>query len=309
MTEDPKTVLSWFAVKDHAGDTANRIHRIMGPSDEPVTLASQQARAHNLAWALNVDESLYDCQVAVIGGGLAGLTFAVIAGLLGAKVTLYEQAGRLLSTQWKSYDRYLHPRLFHWLEDDWAYVHAGDHPALSWRDNFAAAVRDVVLAQAPQGIELDIRLEAFVTRVDPGPKNITISVREVEGDALQVDERRFDRAILATGFPMERPVGEAFGGSYWRAHCDAALIPDECRRVRIVGNGDGALTELMSLSCPGSGRIACAISRVPSKTCPRPQSCPLARLDRSTIASRSVSKLTRSWYRRSAEPSTTSRSR
>jgi hypothetical protein len=223
----------------------------MGLPDEHVTLASQQARAHNLAWALHAAKPLREARIGVVGGGLAGLTFAVVAARLGAEVTLFEQAGRLLSTQWKSYDRYLHPRLFHWPEENWADGRV-DHPALAWRDNFAAAVRDVILAQVPPDPSLHIRLGSFVTDVHPETRRVTIDSLEVDGHELrQVRHPHFDQAILATGFPTERPACGALGGSYWRTQLDASVLPGSCKAVRIVGNGDGALTELMSLSLPG----------------------------------------------------------
>src|SRR4051812_26485780 len=70
---------------------------VLGSFEQRVTLYSQQVRALNLVDALVSIEKLGHGQnVAVVGGGVAGLTFAVGAARRGVNVTVFEKQERLL---------------------------------------------------------------------------------------------------------------------------------------------------------------------------------------------------------------------
>src|SRR5262245_25589074 len=76
----------------------------------PSTLRSQQVRALNLVWALG-KSTLKGKQIAVIGGGVAGLTFAAASAGCGASVHLFERT-KLLHLQLGCWHRALHPEVF-----------------------------------------------------------------------------------------------------------------------------------------------------------------------------------------------------
>src|SRR4051794_29913623 len=73
---------------------------VLGSFARLVTFSSQQCRAFNLIWALFETKKLSPgSSVAVIGGGLAGLTVAAAAALKRCDVTIIEKASQLLPLQ------------------------------------------------------------------------------------------------------------------------------------------------------------------------------------------------------------------
>ena len=120
----------------------------------PVTVRSQQVRALNLLHALAPDPKTEKCngvlgnQIAVIGGGAAGITFAAGAASLGGYVTLFEKSPQLLHMQFGSWHRPLHPEIFTWPEDT-AYRPVSHLPQLGWTTGRAHDVADTLLAQRP----------------------------------------------------------------------------------------------------------------------------------------------------------------
>src|SRR5215831_17596148 len=96
-TDDKKTKSDEDKVLDHF-----RVRGVQGEcfllvcQNAPVTVRSQQIRALNLAWALDRKQLITDKNIAVIGGGAAGLTFATAAAVLGAsRVKVYEKSSQL----------------------------------------------------------------------------------------------------------------------------------------------------------------------------------------------------------------------
>jgi len=126
------------------------------------------------------------------------------------------------------------------------------YPALSWTHNFAAAVRETALSLVPPAADapLDIKLNAFGREIIPDADGVQLEFVVPQDDLLAGQRRRFARVVIASGFPMERPKYGALGGSYWRTPTDPASI-SAAGGVRIVGNGDGALTELITLGVAG----------------------------------------------------------
>src|ERR1700712_5793768 len=80
-----------------------------------VTLRSQQVRAFNLAFALIKSGALTPAaRVAVIGGGIAGVTVAAALCHHGYSVTILERRPGLMPLQAGSTQRWLHPHLIDW---------------------------------------------------------------------------------------------------------------------------------------------------------------------------------------------------
>src|SRR5688500_9311081 len=88
---------------------------VLGCFEKAVSIYLQQVRALNLVWTLNHAGTVGPgARIAVVGGGFAGLTFAVAAARLGASVWLYERQPTLLTYQRDNHTRHLHPHIHEW---------------------------------------------------------------------------------------------------------------------------------------------------------------------------------------------------
>jgi hypothetical protein len=235
------------------------IHVIGGPDEARVTIYSQQCRAINLVCALHErDPRLMDKQVAVIGAGAAGMTAASALrafGLPASRLTIYEQAASPLYTQRASYSRFLHPRLFHWPEAGWKDGITG-LPVAGWRAQYAAAVREDILSHcAALAIEFCTEVRELALR----GAGVRVHFRRLHGEGGYED---FDLVLVATGFPPEPKVDATIGGTYWHA-LDG--LDDLAGEVHVVGDGDGALTEVLMMLIDrfGHGAIERLCERLP----------------------------------------------
>jgi Alanine dehydrogenase/PNT, C-terminal domain len=111
----------------------------LGPFAERVSFASQQRRALNLLWARERTKSVSGKQVAIIGGGVAGLTAAAAAITCGADVTVFEKEYELCSSQRETHTRYIHPSINFWPQEPLRVI--TDWPFLNW---YAAPCRAVI---------------------------------------------------------------------------------------------------------------------------------------------------------------------
>lgn len=240
----------------------------IGQFDDRVTVLSQQCRALNLAWALvetgrlSTDPAQKRSQVAILGGGFAGLTFA--AALLQKQchcsITVFEERDTLLPLQQGSDTRWLHPHIYDWP------VAGSDAPAamlpvLNWT---AARASDVVVQVLSGWGEVardrdppvtlwcntrhlqfrgvpgsKARLEWVGERRDPATgRSLARQPRGHEGRSA-----RFDVVVLAVGFGLE-----AIGSSYWRNEILGQPGLEQSRTTYLVsGQGDGAMIDLLRL--------------------------------------------------------------
>jgi hypothetical protein len=239
---------------------------LLGSFDQNVTASNQQIRALNLAYAL-VEDGVLSCSgepqknIAIVGGGFAGLTIA--AGLLKkgvkAHITIFEQCDTLLPLQQGSDSRWLHPRIYDWPKHG-SQSGVAMLPVLNWT---AARASDVVVQM----------LTAWERLATDGAVSLYCNTRHLEvfedkGEGLIVEwvgecrsydgtaktdssdqsaeggSKRFDIVVLATGFGIEQ--GEQ--KSYWRNEALAQPSLDKPRRTfLIVGQGDGAMIDLLRL--------------------------------------------------------------
>lgn len=116
---------------------------VLGCFERRVTIYSQQVRALNLIYALHKAKSNFgpSTRVAVIGGGVAGLTVAAAAAYRRCRVHLLERKPQLLHLLEGNYTRWVHPHIYDWpfpgAENPWA-----DLPILDWRAASAGEVAD-----------------------------------------------------------------------------------------------------------------------------------------------------------------------
>lgn len=239
---------------------------LLGTFDQNVTAWSQQVRALNLAYAL-VEDAVVQCSgastknVAIVGGGFAGLTIA--AGLLKkdikAHISIFEQCDTLMPLQQGSDSRWLHPHIYDWPKEG-SQSGVAMLPVLNWT---AARASDVVVQMLTNWERLASNehvtlycntrhLEVFEDNKEGLIIEWVGERRSYNGTSLadnpdqfaEGGSRRFDLVVLATGFGIERGEQQ----SYWRNESLAQPSLDSPRRTfMVVGQGDGAMIDLLRL--------------------------------------------------------------
>jgi hypothetical protein len=215
---------------------------VLGSFARYVTLYSQQVRALNLVAGLcstGVIASSRD--IAVIGGGVAGVTAAAAAAHKGAHVMLLEASDELINIQLNNRQRWLHPHIYDWPRD-----HEGDEsrlPLLPWRADYSYLVAENLRNQFEEiakSAYIDTRRRAKAIHIRPG-----LPPRLLWNDEHGHHSRAFSGIILAVGFGLEQQ--NSFSRSYWQEDDLDTPFGVANERWLISGFGDGALTDLMRL--------------------------------------------------------------
>jgi hypothetical protein len=224
---------------------------IGGPREARLTIHSQQCRAINLVCALNErDPRLRERRIAVVGAGAAGLTAASALRALGVpreSLTIYERTASPLNTQRWSYGRFIHPRLFHWPEEGWDNEGA-NLPVADWKAGYAAEVREQILAKCAA---LPIQFCTVVSDVEASDGAAEVTYRHLHFASNR--RASFDLVLIATGFPVERKIEGTLGGTYWQALEGLDELHGD---IHVVGDGDGALTEILMMLIDRFGHAA-----------------------------------------------------
>jgi len=223
---------------------------VLGSFANPVTFASQQMRAFNLMWALFTDKRLSDTDsVAVVGGGLAGLTVAAAAALKHTKVTIIEKATQPLYLQRGNFTRYVHPNILNWPERGADVAHT-KFPIMNWH---AARVDDVVSQIEGQWDLISNRVsKRFGYEVDgivPVGKRTSVKANRIYGSGPTLVDEEYDCVIIAVGFGMEKSMSNVSFRSYWDndgLHRELEPAP-KAKRFLITGCGDGGLIDALRL--------------------------------------------------------------
>lgn len=227
------------------------VYVIGGPREARLTIYSQQCRAINLVCALRERESdLTRKRIAVVGAGAAGLTAATALSALGVpddNLTVFEKTASPIHTQRWSYGRFLHPRLFHWPEAGWRDSQS-ELPVADWRAEYAADVREQILAGCAS---FPIEFCTLVSEVKSHGSVAQVSLRHLHSPWSKHHE--FDLVLVATGFPLETKVEGTLGGTYWHALEGLDELQGD---IHVVGDGDGALTEILMMLIDRFGHAA-----------------------------------------------------
>lgn len=256
----------------------------IGCTSRPLNFASQQMRAFKLTEALYQSDLIHkDISIAIIGGGLAGITAGIACLLLGAgKVTLFEKAHELMALQRGASHRVVHPYIFKWPAPD-AEKRSTDHdfPLLNWSADSAEKIRAELVNEVeilfnrccknrnykpvsdrPDLDFLKLRLGTEVRRVDY-QKRHDIRVFAEGREPHFVEERNwylpvgpyrnfdetFNIVIFAVGFGLEREFPGLQFRSYWQLDpfTQTTIKGISPRRCLVSGTGDGGLIDAIRL--------------------------------------------------------------
>lgn len=230
---------------------------VLGTFDRRLTVFDQQVRALNLAYRLKVGGIIPDKSktLAVIGAGIAGLTFATGCIWLGQRVILLEKQPVPCHLQRGCDIRWVHPHIYHWPRPGSEQPYAG-LPLLSWMEGTASEVARQIVAQwdrvATFAAKLGLLDEVYSAHHRFLPESKTkLEIKGSRGGSpfqLNLDATR---VIYAVGFGVEEGQGGLKAHSYWENDSFNQLLPDhppgKTIRWLISGTGDGALIDLQRL--------------------------------------------------------------
>jgi hypothetical protein len=222
---------------------------ILGSFGQRVTLLAQQSRALMLVRAMKEKSILDDAcgegvaTVAVIGGGVGGVTAAAALATAGARVTLYEAADDVLTLQMGARHRFVHPTVANWplggsLVDD-----AG-LPILDWSAGPAPQVMKQIRSRFDKIADLTGRIDVQRKKKIDDVEQLGSGGVRVSGTGIPPGGRHHVAAIVSIGFGLEKGATEGRSGhSYW----EPDALEDfkvEKQTVLVLGDGDGALIDL-----------------------------------------------------------------
>jgi len=210
-----------------------------------VTVYAQQVRALNLVDTLAKSGRLSARgRVAVIGGGISGLTAAAALAIRGVeKVTVFEREQQTMRLQRSSRARWLHPRIYDWPMQSQFGPDAG-LPIMSWKADYASKVVETLdehwmnIGKQANGRLDPVKLGVTQLHLESGDQKPVISI-------AGGPKETFDIVVIAIGFGLDNHE-HTFG--YWAdSPWDNLEFDAAGRSFFVSGAGDGALTDLMRL--------------------------------------------------------------
>jgi hypothetical protein len=243
---------------------ADRVY-VIGSMERGVTVYKQQLRTHNLIWALwEIAErtNITPDRIAIIGGGVAGLTAAAAASQLfsGSRVTVFEQRFALCPLQQGADSRWLHPRIYDWPRGG-SRAPSALLPVLDWSEGRASDVaRQVIAGFSHYAAAASDRLRIFLgvnhLRVTAATRRIEWIGTEVSSSSnflqpikSQGTAEEFDLIVSACGFGIEEHDENFDIVSYWRNEQLGQPVLSGTRQPYLIsGYGDGALVDLCRLT-------------------------------------------------------------
>ena len=223
----------------------------IGSFAKRVNFLAQQRRALNLVWALHEEKRFFaNERIAVIGGGLAGVTAAGALMAFGAKVDVFEKERRVLHLQRETTHRRVHPSINAWPHE--ALTLATDLPFFDWATGVCNAVADEIARDFERMMdEADNQIFTKTTAKDfafPGTNMLRVvstpAVTSLHGPS-HLDG--YSLAIITVGFGSEVNESGFNCESYWR---NDNLEPDRDtvnEEYVVSGCGDGGLIDALRI--------------------------------------------------------------
>lgn len=245
---------------------------LIGSLERGLTVYNQQLRAHNLVWSLwelhrhvRGFSDINIRRVAIIGGGIAGLTTAAcfLSRFDDASVTVFEQLWDLCPLQQGADNRWLHPRIYEWPAPG-SRAPGASLPVLNWSEGRASDVARTIVSEFGKFCEFFAKSEERLT-VLLGLRHFRINAAKNEIDWVANRAKRagaffqtgeaegssavFDTIVLTAGFGLETLSPAYPTNSYWRNEQIGQPLLNGTRQNYVVsGFGDGALIDLCRLT-------------------------------------------------------------
>ena len=225
---------------------------VLGVHEGRVTLLSQQSRALNLAWALGEAGALQTAAgspapVAVVGAGAGGMTAAAALSCLGANVTLIGSSGELMLLQAGCKQRWLHPFIYDWPNEQW-YRESAQLPILDWKAGTAESVRDQIIKgfdELRQSVcpSLECRLNTEVLALErERTGGYRLHLRSYSGALASLEA---SIVVFTVGFGVEDEPAGVPANAIWQSYWKTDLLGGSTGDVLVSGDGDGGLTDVL----------------------------------------------------------------
>ncbi|GGD64336.1 hypothetical protein GCM10011514_30360 [Emticicia aquatilis] len=228
----------------------------IGTQQRGITIFKQQVRALNLIYTLEKTSKIQEgSRIAIIGGGIGGVTASAAALSIGCKVYLYENKPILMHLQTGCKTRWVHPNIYDWPSQGSEFPYAG-LPLLNWKEGYSSDVAQEMLTQ--YGLITKKHANNYRECLGVRFEDIDFSTKKIfqeystNKDHIKFDAE-FDIIIVATGFGIEGGFDRNSllndSNSYWRNDdLDQPYIGktnSSERKIIISGTGDGALVDLL----------------------------------------------------------------
>jgi hypothetical protein len=211
-----------------------------------VNFSAQQYRALNLVWALDVQKKLdRKHPIAVIGGGLSGITAAVALVELGYSVDLYESQKELMAHQLTTDHRLVHPTINRWPSTQ--LIPSTSFPFLNWVSGPCSKVvsellQEVELLESNKQDLFSIKRNQGIVDIDKGINGFLI------GTAGHTIPKSYGSVIIAVGYGDERRAKSFESISYWYPDgLEHQALVGKVRYFFVSGCGDGGLIDALRI--------------------------------------------------------------
>ncbi|HRE62289.1 MAG TPA: hypothetical protein PKU77_00785 [Ferruginibacter sp.] len=251
---------------------------LVGVFEPTITFYKQQVRTTNIFYALLKEKEIKKGdKIAVLGGGIAGLTFASLAIKCGILVHHYEQNSNFLHMQLGCDSRIIHPNVFDW---PIAELQSNSNlPVLSWDYGTADHVCRQVLAEFNK-LKLqhvtyyDERLRSTIVSIsNSGNTNAVTYTQPFNSHQKSQQVEFYKTVIVATGYGVEKGVPGGATTSYWRNDKLSQSVLTADNIIPISGTGDGAFSDLFRATIVNSNILELykilSEDKIYSKTLPK----------------------------------------
>lgn len=244
----------------------------IGLKDNLITIHSQQTRAICLAELLTDDLKAQGRDlrsICIIGGGIAGLTCALVLLKNGwTDITILEQMPDLLAVQNGCDTRWVHPHIINWPDTD-SEIHTSNNGVLDWSSgtasnvsyeiekNWMAEVKTILEKTSSKGRpDRILSVHVGVTYIHAEVQGAEINIEWIRDSSVRKlgfkgskscdsERRKYSHTVFASGFGIEHSSTH----SYWRNEGLGQLHIDGLQQAYMVsGLGDGAVSDLLRLT-------------------------------------------------------------